>query len=199
MSKAQMVKIITLMFTCYGQGNEAERIAAYVQMLGDIPVELLDKVCRKAIQQCKYLPSIAELREAAQSLIGTLDDSQNVKNWAEAQKEILKGMSRTWYHGCMGEIPITDPRYGLPCEPIWSKPEIAAAVDAYGFENLQRVLASDMPMVWAQLRRLYEQACQRKDEVAVNELVLSGDAARLKQIVQATGLLEVNCETNDRV
>ncbi len=197
MSKAQMVKIITLMFTCYGQGSDAERIAAYVQMLGDIPVELLDKVCRKAIQQCKYLPSIAELREAAQSLIGTLDDSQNVKTWAEAQKEILKGMSRTWFHGCLGEIPPDHPDYGRSCDPMWSTPEVAAAVDAYGFDNLQRVLESDMPVVWAQLRRLYEQACQRKDDAAVNSYVLGDDAARLQQIVRATGLLEARRETID--
>jgi len=183
MSKAQMVKSITMMFTCYGQGNEAERIAVYTQMLEDLPAELLDKVCRKAILECKYLPSIAEIRTAAQSLMATVDPVRKVKTWQEAQQEISRGMARTWYRGCLGEIPDTDPEYGQPCEPYWSTKEVAQAVNSYGWDNLMLARETDMPTIWAQLRRLYEQACQTKAEVEVNTYVLGNDMELLREAV----------------
>ena len=73
---------------------------------------------------------------------------------------------------------------------MWSTPEIKSAVDSYGFDNLQNVLEVDMPTVWAQLRRLYDQACQRKDEAAVNSYVLGKDAERMQQLVGSIGLLK---------
>ena len=66
-------KIIASMFACYGQGNDGVRIATYVNVLSDIPTDILSKVCRKMILESKFLPSVAEIVEASRSLIGSMD------------------------------------------------------------------------------------------------------------------------------
>lgn len=187
-------RIINLLFAAYPQASKNEEtVNVYISMLEDIPAPLLNKTIKKCICEQKFLPSVAEIREAAMSLMGTVDPSRKVKTWQEAQTEISKGLSRTWFVGCLGEVPFDHPDFGKPCDPMWSTPEIKAAVDSYGLDNLNRVLEEDMPTVWAQLRRAYEQACQRKDEAVVNSYVLDSDAklkAKLQELVGGIGLLK---------
>ena len=187
-------RIINLLFAAYPQASKNEEtVNVYVSMLEDIPAPLLNKTIKKCICEQKFLPSVAEIREAAMSLMGTVDPSRKVKTWQEAQAEISKGLSRTWFVGCLGEVPFDHPDFGKPCDPMWSTPEIKAAVDSYGLDNLNRVLEEDMPTVWAQLRRAYDQACQRKDEAMVNSYVLDSDAklrAKLQELVGGIGLLK---------
>ena len=184
--KKRKVEIITEFFALYGQAGDGERIAAYVRKFKDIPAELLQMACDQQALRSKFLPSVAELVEGMRSLIGTVDDTRRVKPWNEAQKEIQNGITRTWFHGCFGE-PVPDELYGKSCDPKWSTPEVKAAVDSYGFENICKVSESDMPIVWAQLRKAYESACERKQELTVNKHVLEKDADKLKEIVSRIG------------
>ena len=180
--KKRKVEIITEFFALYGQAGDGERIAAYVRKFNDIPAELLQMACDQQALRSKFLPSVAELVEAMRSLIGTVDDTRRVKPWNEAQKEIQNGITRTWFHGCLGE-PVPDELYGKSCDPKWSTPEVKAAVDSYGFDNIGKVLESDMPIVWAQLRKAYESACERKQELTANRYALGKDANRLAAMV----------------
>lgn len=148
-------------------------MVAYVQMLSDIPLNVLDAVCRKAINEYKFLPSIAEIVASCRSMVDEKSDIR-VKTWAEAQREIQKGIMRTWFHGCLGEA-VSDELYGKPCEPKWSTEEIRMTVETYGFDNLCRTLETDMPIVWSQLRKIYEQICQRRHDAEINNYVLGGD------------------------
>lgn len=176
------VDIITNFFALYGQAGDGERIAAYVRMFRDIPEEFLQMVCDQQALRSKFLPSVAELVEGMRSLIGTIDKTRRVKPWNEAQEEIRRGITRTWYHGCLGEnVPAE--LYGKSCDPKWSTPEIKAAVDSYGFDNLGKVLESDMPIVWAQLRKAYEAACEGKQELTANRYALGKDANRFAAMV----------------
>ncbi len=184
--KKRKVEIITEFFALYGQAGDGERIAAYVRKFNDIPAELLQMACDQQALRSKFLPSVAELVEGMLSLIGTVDDTRRVKPWNEAQKEIQNGITRTWFHGCLGE-PVPDELYGKSCDPKWSTPEVKAAVDSYGYENIGKVSESDMPIVWAQLRKAYESACERKQELTVNTHVLEKDADKLKEIVSRIG------------
>jgi hypothetical protein len=188
---------VQLLFTAYRLGKEEETQDVYASMLADIPPKLLNKTIKKCICEQKFLPAIAEIRQAAMSLMGTVDPSRKVKTWQEAQTEISKGLSRTWFVGCLGEVPADYPDFGQPCEPKWSTPEIKAAVDSYGLDSLNRVMEDDMPTVWAQLRRAYDQACQRKDEAAVNSYVLGKDAGRMQQLVGSIGLLPEEKEVKE--
>jgi len=169
--KQRYEKTLKYYFLMYGQHDQTERIKAYAEKLKVIPIDILKAILNKLVFTNNRVASIAEIMEAGASLSNTVNGSEEI-NWQEAQREIMIGMRRTWYKGCLGEIPDTDPEYGKPCEPMWSTPEIKAAVDAYGFENFQLVLAEDMPIVWAQLRRLYEQAYQKRRERDINRRVL---------------------------
>ena len=190
MCSADIKDAVRTLFMAYRMDREKGAQEIYCTMLADVPDGLLNKTIKKCICEQKFLPSVAEIRQAAMSLMGSVDPSRRVKTWAEAQEEILRGISRTWYHGCLGEIPDDDPRFGQSCGPMWSTPEIKAAVDSFGFEALCQSPVDDMSTVLAQLRRAYDQACQRKDEAIVNSYVLGDDAERLQQLVGGIGLLK---------
>lgn len=184
MDKRQTVKIISTLFSAYGQANDGNRIAIYTEMLADMPTVLLQASCKKLMASSHYLPAIADIVDAAKSLTAEAN-GERVKTWAEAQKEIQQGLTRTWYKGCLGEL-VSDDEYGKPCAPTWSTTEIAAAVDSYGYENLCKCLEADMPIVWAQLRKAYEAATTRKAERETNAPLL----AEFKLIAENVKLLK---------
>ena len=163
-------KIIASMFACYGSAGDGVRIATYTKVLSDIPTDILSKACKKLLLECKFLPSIAEIVEASRSLMGTMDGN-NVLSWADAQREIQQGLNRTWFHGCLGE-DVPDELYGKSCDPKWSTDEIRQTVESYGMDNIGKANEKDMPIVWSQLRKIYETICQRQKEENINKFVL---------------------------
>ena len=182
-----LVKTVATLFVGYGKQNDAERIALYCKSLEGVPLGILQKTIQKAILSHKFLPSVAELLEDARELMGSVDPAKRVKPWAEAQKEIQKGISATWFKGCLGEIPPDHPDYGKSCEPMWSTPEIKKTVETYGMNNIGQAMVSDMPTVWAQLRRIYEQICSEQSNREINKMVLSGTEKEFKQLVSRVG------------
>ena len=185
MDKEQVdkTKYIASLFAAVGQSGDGARIAIYYRMLKDVPLEVLKLAIDKLILESKYLPTIAEIREALKALVEEANGTR-IKTWQEAQAEIAKGITRSWFHGCLGE-DVPDDLYGKPCEPKWSTPEIKAAVDSYGMDNIAMVNASDMPIVWSQLRKAYEQACQRKKEKEVNAYVLEKGGEKLQALTNS--------------
>ena len=156
MSEAQIVKIVAMMFGAFGQANDVNRIKIYSQFLKTFPVDVVDKAVQKAILNCKFLPTIAELTEAIKELSGAVNEEMRVKTWEEAWKEIQKNMQSTPW----GKTP------------NWSTPEIEAAVNSFGWYDLQTCLAEDMPTIRAQIRRFYEDASKRLKDKAQNEALL---------------------------
>ena len=163
-------KIIASMFACYGQGNDGVRIATYVNVLSDIPTDILSKVCRKMILESKFLPSVAEIVEASRSLIGSMDESSRMKPWAEAWREIEHQMHTAFVYE----------------KPVFSTPEIEKAVKCYGWHELCETPSKDFRIAKAQLRDMYHEVCQRSKEESVNNYVLgeSGllDGVNIKMI-----------------
>ena len=185
MDKEQIdkTKYIASLFAAFGQSGDGARIAIYYRMLKDVPLKVLKLAIDKLILESKYLPTIAEIREALKALVEESNGTR-IKTWQEAQAEIAKGITRSWFHGCLGE-DVPDDLYGKPCEPKWSTPEIKAAVDSYGMDNIAMVNASDMPIVWSQLRKAYEQACQRKKEKEVNTYVLEKGGEKIQALTNS--------------
>ena len=171
-------RAIKYMFLLYGQENNTDRIKAYSYKLQDVPLEVLKVVLNKLVLTSKRLPTIADITEAGQNLIREANGTV-VKSWSEAQAEIERGLRMTWFHGCLGEISPDHPDYGKSCEPMWSTPEIKAAVDSYGLDNIGKSLVTDMPIVWSQVRKAYESACERRAEREINAYVL-GNAPLLE-------------------
>ena len=165
------------------------RIATYTKVLGDIPTDILSKACRKLLLESKFLPSIAEIVEASRSLMGTMVGNK-VLSWADAQKEIQQGINRTWFHGCLGE-DVPDDLYGKSCEPKWSTDEIKETIEAYGIDNIGKANESDMPIVWSQLRKIYETICERKKEENINKFVLGEGKLLVGINYQGSGLKRI--------
>ena len=178
--RTQLTSSFLAVYGCAGDGNI---IAAYVQVLQDIPIEVLGKAYDKVMLECDKRPVPAIVYRAAKNLVET-HNGTNALPWGEVQKEIQQGINRVWFHGCLGE-PVSDEEYGKPCSPKWSRPEIKTVVDTYGFDNLCKCLESDMPIVWSQLRKAYESIMESKKENEVNGYILGG-GSKLKQLVNTT-------------
>ena len=156
------LKIISVLFGIFGQAGDGRRIALYVKALKDIPLNALDKACEKLAVENKFLPVPAEIIEARRSLIGTVDAKARFKSGDEAWDEIERKMQATpWGH-----------------TPEFSTPEIAAAVFNFGWNTLQQSLAADMPTIRAQIRKMYEAACERAKEQSINRYILGGEKAK---------------------
>lgn len=152
--KRQAVIIVEL-FKAYGKADQVERMKVYVKRLMDIPAELLGPACEKAVYESAFLPSIAELVASARELAGEAT-GRRIKGWAEACLEIEKAMQGVGFYG----------------RPTFSTPEIAQAVEAYGWRSLCTATAEGMPTVRAQLRKLYEGVCARRTAADLNAYIL---------------------------
>lgn len=152
---------LTLLFGAYGRANDAQQISIYSEMLSDIPPMLLQMAIKKSIRECKFLPSIAEILEQCELLNGAVHEDARAKDWDEAWAEIQKAMQATPW----GKTP------------QFSTPEIAQAVNSFGWLSLQTSLAEDMPTVRAQMRRFYEEACSRAKKQAKSDYALGRNPA----------------------
>lgn len=156
-NSVMIAKHIAILFGAYGQSGDIDRQKIYVADLVDFPAALVGAACKKLRYEAKFLPTISEIIDAAKSLTAART-GKRLPSWLEAQAEI--------------EAQIRDA--GTYKAPKFSCKEIEKAVKAYGWLNI--CLASDrmMPTIWAQLRKNYEQYCQRKQQDAVNSYVLQG-------------------------
>lgn len=148
--------ILAIMFGAYGQASDAERLAIYAATLKGIPNELLGKAVKKLLLESKFMPSIAEIKTAAESLYQTVDDSGRIRDWAEAWAEIEKAMQATPW----GKTP------------TFSRTEVQEAVACIGWSNLQRCAARDFNTLRAQVRQAYELICKRKRDESCNGYIL---------------------------
>jgi len=71
-----LVDEITALAEAFGEGLTGERITIYAKALEDVPAEQLRQAIRVAIRELKWFPKVAELRELAGILSGTVDDGR---------------------------------------------------------------------------------------------------------------------------
>jgi hypothetical protein len=131
-----------------------------MQMLKDIPEEVLGKVVQKTILESEFLPSIAKLVEACRSLLATASGEREVPDWSEAWAEVEKAMRNTPWGG----------------KPKFSHPAIEQAVKNYGWKSIHEVMADDYHTMQAQLRRVYDEVARRFVENKRNNIILQSDA-----------------------
>lgn len=169
------IKILTVLFGMFGQASDDNRIKLYVQFTQDLPADVLDKAVKKVVTECKFLPTVAEIIEAARGLVAEAEPDTRIKTWAEAWGEIEKAMYRTpWGR-----------------TPVFSTPEISEAVFSFGWTTLHQALASEMPTIRAQIRRMYEDICARRKEKANNSYAMSGDKDALLHGKRGCGLTKI--------
>lgn len=163
-------KIISMLFASFRQGSDAESMAMYVEMLKDIPPDVLDKACRKSIMERKYLPAIAEIVEDAKNIVGEVNGT-NFLPFPDVWEEITKQLHDVFVYG----------------EPHFSRPEIKELVDAFGWQELCEMRTSDIPIIRAQLKKMYEDICKRHAEKDMNSYIVG--TAVLIDMGDGTGLM----------
>lgn len=157
MDKAKKAKSITMMFTAFGQGGDAERMAMYVEMLKDVPAEVLDNACRKSIMERKYLPTISEIIEDAHNLVSEANGTQTLP-FAEVWKEILQQLHETYFDWEEGKF---------------SRKEIEQLVKCFGgLRELRMMTTAEEPIIRSQMNKMYDGICARNKEKRTNNYIL---------------------------
>ena len=156
--KERKGKAVAKMFTVFGQGSDGERMALYVDLLKDIPAEVLEVACKKASMECQYLPSVAELIRSAKDIVAEANGTKAVP-FAEAWEEVLKVLRETYVWDV----------------PQFSHKEIQQAVECFGWEELRMMETKNIPSVRSQFKAMYESICQRNDEKAMNGYLLGAN------------------------
>ena len=154
-------KTLAILFGAFGQAGEVKRMKIYMEFTATIPAVVLEKTCKKLVAEARFLPTIAEIADAAAEIIGETNEELRIKPWNEAWGEIERAMQATPW----GKTP------------QFSTPEIAQAVNSFGWLPLQCSLAEDMPTVRAQMRRFYEDACRRSKSKAKSDYALGRNPA----------------------
>lgn len=92
---------------------DERRKSIYIDRLADIPDHELEAVCNQALDTCKFLPSIAELKEIHQQLRsgGLVDTQRSGEQWGQVRKAI-------WAEGYMWKPRFKDPITATVVEQI---------------------------------------------------------------------------------
>lgn len=84
-------KILRQLFSAYANAQvTVETIAVYDRLLSDIPPADLQTVVDQAIAECKFLPTVAELRERYHALTRTLGHITATDAWGQVKAEIRR-------------------------------------------------------------------------------------------------------------
>ena len=157
----QRTQIITKLLMLYDKGGDDGMIATYVEILKDIPVDVLQAACKKLSVECEHRPTPAAIVKAAKNLVAT-SNGTNMLPFADVWKEIIQQLRETYFDWEEGEF---------------SRKEIKQLVDSVGgLRALRTVTTTEEPIVRAQMCKMYEGICKRNEEEAVNTYVL-GNAA----------------------
>ncbi len=165
MNKQELEKrtqIITTMLAVYDKAGDKNMIVSYVELLKDLPVDVLQAACRKLSLESEYRPTPAVIIKAAQSLVEQATGT-GVPSWDEALKEIEHEMRTTFIYG----------------KPHFSCKEIEDTVNAFGWVPLCCMEAKSAPVIQAQMRNVYLSICERRKTERINAYVLGGAKAKL--------------------
>ena len=119
--------------------READRpfFMGYEMALDDLPIEAIERACRRAIRKCKFMPSGAELRELAGELSG---DARPALAWRAFEKAVV---AQGGYRSVLFDDPLINATVRnlggwqrcceLPAEEFdkWLRKDFLATYEAY--------------------------------------------------------------------
>lgn len=108
--------------------------------------------------ECRFIPTIAEVREACRSLYGETNQLGEV-TWSEAWQQIEQAM------------------YSTPWgkKPVFKSAAVEQTVEAFGWSTLQSSKTDDMPIIRAQVKKIFESVCKQRKETALNGFILGSN------------------------
>lgn len=166
MDKVSTTKAIAPLQLAFKGALEKDRLQFYVMMLSDIPPQILEVAVKKLIMTNKFLPSIAEIRETAYGIKGTISGTA-APDESEAWGEVMKAVRSVGYCG----------------KPKFSHEAITAAVNNIGWQDICMTTNDGMNTLRAQFRRAYQLAAQRQKDNRDNAVLgISPNNEKLKQL-----------------
>lgn len=166
MDKVSTTKAIAPLQLAFKGALEKDRLQFYVMMLSDIPPQILEVAVKKLIMTNKFLPSIAEIRETAYGIKGTISGTA-APDESEAWGEVVKAVRSVGYCG----------------KPKFSHEAITTAVNNIGWQDICTTTYDGMNTLRSQFRRAYQLAVQRHKDNRDNAVLgISPNNEKLKQL-----------------
>lgn len=143
---AELLTLICKLFASFPNTNVNEQtVTVYLEILADIPVAELRTAINQCLAECKFLPTIAELREKHRQITGALAQQTAAEAWTLVLKAIRREGS--WH------------------KPEFNNPITEKTVDAMGWREL--CLSEAPPGVdRAQFERIYNSFLDRQAQMA---------------------------------
>lgn len=166
MNKQEILKAVAPLQLAFKGNLDDARMRLYVEMLSDIPPQILEAAVKKLIMTNKFLPSIAEIRETAYGIKGTISGTA-APDESEAWGEVIKAIRSVGYYG----------------KPKFSHEAITVAVNNIGWQDICMTTNDGMNTLRSQFRRAYQLAAQRQKDNRDNAaLGISPSNEKLKQL-----------------
>lgn len=166
MNKQEILKAVAPLQLAFKGNLDDARMRLYVEMLSDIPPQILEAAVKKLIMTNKFLPSIAEIRETAYGIKGTISGNA-APDESEAWGEVIKAIRSVGYYG----------------KPKFSHEAITTAVNNIGWQDICMTTNDGMNTLRAQFRRAYQLAAQRQKDNRDNAVLgISPSNEKLKQL-----------------
>ena len=166
MNKQDILKAVAPLQLAYNASLDDARLRLYVEMLSDIPPQILEAAVKKLIMTNKFLPSIAEIREVAYGIKDTISGTA-APDESEAWGEVVKAIQSVGYYG----------------KPKFSHEAITAAVNNIGWQDICTTPSEGTNTLRSQFRRAYQLAAQRQKDNRDNAVLgISPNNEKLKQL-----------------
>lgn len=148
---------ITTLLSIYDKGADKNMITAYVTVTKDIPLDVLEKTCKKLMVESESRPVPATIVKAAKELVAEANGT-DILPFAEAWKEIMQQLNETYFDWEDGK---------------YSRKEIEQLVKCFGgLRELRMMTTAEEPVIRAQMKAMYEGICKKNQERAMNGYVL---------------------------
>ena len=116
-NQQQTLKALSTLQLAYATDMSEQRMLLYVNMLGDVNPVTLAQAVANLINKCKFLPTIAEIREECSALSAYVNAHEELPTAQSAWEQVIKSASTYGYeHGLERLSGLT-----LKCaKSIWS-------------------------------------------------------------------------------
>ena len=166
MNKQEILKAVAPLQLAFKGNLDDARMRLYVEMLSDIPPQILEAAVKKLIMTNKFLPSIAEIRETAYGIKGTISGTA-APDESEAWGEVVKAIQSVGYYR----------------KPKFSHEAITTAVNNIGWQDICMTTIEGMNTLRSQFRRAYQLAAQRQKDNRDNAILgISPGNEKLKKL-----------------
>lgn len=147
MGQLETLKALSALQLAYPKDFSEQQLDFYVNMLNDIPPDILFAAVRKLINTSSFLPTIAELRAEANT-VAKMAAGKETMNADEAWGKVQKAIASVG----MYEVPDFDDEI------------LAETVKNLGWKEICQTPIEDTAILRAQFRKAFEQASTRRAE-----------------------------------